>query len=81
MLIGTFCEGLFIVDEMAQRLDELEASIKANSHAAESEPDPSTLLLDPLKPLEELEPLEPLEVEFAKRERERQRARSRELKS
>ena len=53
---------------MAQRLDELEASIKAGTHV-ESEPESS--LPEPLKPLEELElePLEPLEVELSRRTR------------
>lgn len=61
------------VDEMAQRLDELEASIKAGTHVeSESESVSVSSLLEPLKqPSEELElePLEPLEVEFSRRPR------------
>ena len=44
-LVGVF----LLVNEMAQRLDELEAAIKAGAH---TEPESDSSLLEPLEPLE-----------------------------
>lgn len=51
-MVLTWSWGLRIVDEMAQRLDELEATIKEHMY---TDPDLESGLLEPLEPLEPLE--------------------------